>query len=614
MVRDEARFLARCLESLTGVVDEIVVIDTGSVDDTPRIAAAHPLVRLLHEPWADDFSAMRNRTIAEARGRWVLIVDGDEYLTGEFAKPGALKRTLLEFEASAGSGAWPALAVKLPLVDMTADETQSFATHRQLRVFPRHPTIRYEMPIHNRLIFDLKPSGEVFSLELSRDDLTFIHRGYDPGVVRDKRKSERAFRILTQALETKPDALNYFYLGREHVHCDQWDEAIDALRRARELFELSNSALDKGHLQSTYTYLISAHHRRGDKLTEFSDVMQLALERFSRAPDLWHEAGIVFMDHGEVDAAISALENTAALLPEAQEADVSFVVHRPWSVFMNLATCYGARGLQDDQQKQRAAFAQAITHGVPDAHQVQFVLDAEAHDEVVWAGMATIPSRLPHLEGAVGSLLSQVDKLIIYLNNFEGVELPAFLRDDKIELVHSADALGDLRDSGKFYRVDRAHDCDVFMTVDDDILYPGNYVTWMLRKLRELEGQSSTAVAIGVHGARLLQPFNSYTRDRDVVHCLADNDVDQDVDILGTGTVMFRPAELQLSIENFVTHGMADIWFSAALKTQDVRRVVVARPAQWFTVLDVETGTLWEEAVRDDDMQTQVARRSFLLD
>lgn len=83
IVRDAARWLPGCLESLTGVdsaIDDICVLDTGSVDDTLAIARATPGVRTDQGPWRDDFSDARNRALAMARTDWVLSVDADERL------------------------------------------------------------------------------------------------------------------------------------------------------------------------------------------------------------------------------------------------------------------------------------------------------------------------------------------------------------------------------------------------------------------------------------------------------------------------------------------------------------------------------------------------------
>src|SRR5213592_4364106 len=79
IARDEERHLPDCLASLTDVVDEVVLVDTGSVDSTVEIARAHGAT-VLHHVWRDDFSAPRNLGLDNARGRWILYIDADERL------------------------------------------------------------------------------------------------------------------------------------------------------------------------------------------------------------------------------------------------------------------------------------------------------------------------------------------------------------------------------------------------------------------------------------------------------------------------------------------------------------------------------------------------------
>ena len=80
IVRDEADFIDVCLASLDGLVDEVVVVDTGSVDDTIAIAEAHG-ARVAHEPWKNDFARCRNRSLDLATGDWILYIDADERVT-----------------------------------------------------------------------------------------------------------------------------------------------------------------------------------------------------------------------------------------------------------------------------------------------------------------------------------------------------------------------------------------------------------------------------------------------------------------------------------------------------------------------------------------------------
>ncbi len=79
IVKDEARFLPRCLASVKGLVDEIVVVDTGSTDGTPGLAEAAG-ARVLHWAWTGDFSEARNASLAACTGDWILVLDADEAL------------------------------------------------------------------------------------------------------------------------------------------------------------------------------------------------------------------------------------------------------------------------------------------------------------------------------------------------------------------------------------------------------------------------------------------------------------------------------------------------------------------------------------------------------
>ncbi|MDA0337631.1 MAG: glycosyltransferase family 2 protein, partial [bacterium] len=79
IARDEAEFLDRCLTSVAGLADEIIVVDTGSTDDTRAVARRHG-ARVLALPWTGDFSVARNHGLHAAHGRWILSLDCDEVI------------------------------------------------------------------------------------------------------------------------------------------------------------------------------------------------------------------------------------------------------------------------------------------------------------------------------------------------------------------------------------------------------------------------------------------------------------------------------------------------------------------------------------------------------
>ncbi len=86
IVRDEEKVLSRCLKSVEGIADELIVVDTGSKDNTITIAKDFD-ARVFHFEWCDDFAAARNESLKHATGDWILQIDADEELPASSVPP-----------------------------------------------------------------------------------------------------------------------------------------------------------------------------------------------------------------------------------------------------------------------------------------------------------------------------------------------------------------------------------------------------------------------------------------------------------------------------------------------------------------------------------------------
>src|SRR5262249_3056776 len=82
IVRNNARTFEACLQSIRPWVDAMVGVDTGSTDETPRIAQRLG-ARVYHFPWCDDFSAARNESLRHARGQWIFWMDSDDVIDAD---------------------------------------------------------------------------------------------------------------------------------------------------------------------------------------------------------------------------------------------------------------------------------------------------------------------------------------------------------------------------------------------------------------------------------------------------------------------------------------------------------------------------------------------------
>lgn len=207
IVRNEARCLTRCLESVRHVLDEIVIVDTGSTDTTVEIAARFN-AKLAPFEWIEDFSAARNFALDRASGDWILVLDADEY-----ASP-ALAREIRDFTRGR-----PQIG-RLKIVSDFRRNNHAFRSQAFVsRLFPRGP--RFEGRIHEQLVSPLPRvnlQGELW------------HDGY-----LERRKIDRNLKMLLAELERRPhDAYLLYQLASEYASLNRPADAFACLQRARE--------------------------------------------------------------------------------------------------------------------------------------------------------------------------------------------------------------------------------------------------------------------------------------------------------------------------------------------------------------------------------------------
>jgi hypothetical protein len=180
---------------------------------------------------------------------------------------------------------------------------------------------------------------------------------------------------------------------------------------------------------------------------------------------------------------------------------------------------------------------------------------------MIYAALATIPEREEILRDVVASLSPQVDKLFIYLNGHESTP-EWFSEIENLEYVHSRDH-GDHGDAGKFFWC--ANLDGVFLTCDDDIIYPETYAMDMVGYLESL----SYCAVVTLHGAVMPRGAIDYHRSKRYFPLQSNQLKSRQVHIGGTGCMAFHTSTIRPMIDWFPLSNMADIWM--AQKCQDLK-------------------------------------------
>jgi tetratricopeptide (TPR) repeat protein len=236
IVRDEAEQLPACLASLAGLVDEIVVHDTGSVDDSVRIARASGAV-VRQGYWDGDFARARNEALDVAAAPWALVLDADERAHGNRHR----LRSLL-----AGTDAD---VLTVTVRNVQPEELGGDYRHPGPRLL-RREWVRYVGPVHEQPRSH-RPGPTRQGL-CPPQTLELEHLGYADGtVVRAKARrnaeiAEAEVERLTGAASVDLDELSGLLLGlgRSLVVCDRRQEAVHAFEALRELVPGSRRALE----------------------------------------------------------------------------------------------------------------------------------------------------------------------------------------------------------------------------------------------------------------------------------------------------------------------------------------------------------------------------------
>lgn len=220
IVKDEEKHIGRCLASLKGHVDEMIIVDTGSTDKTIEIAKSYG-AKVFHHPWEESFSKARNQAMSHVTTDWIIQLDADEEMDPESAPK--IRQVVKSAHGSTAN------LLYLVLKNRKLGETENVSIINTGKIMRMSAKPHYENIIHNKLVCE----GDV-----RRTGLIIYHYGYNLSKEEMDKKKERTTSMLLKQLKELPDDCEtHYYLGIQYLRYENWMEAIKYGDRAIKLFK-----------------------------------------------------------------------------------------------------------------------------------------------------------------------------------------------------------------------------------------------------------------------------------------------------------------------------------------------------------------------------------------
>jgi tetratricopeptide (TPR) repeat protein len=249
IARDSARTLRAALDSIRPWVDEMVVVDTGSRDDTPAIAAACG-ARIGHFAWCDDFAAARNESLSLATGDWVFWMDSDDTID---AANGQALRALADTDHPPARLGF-ILQVQCPVPEGASDHASAIVVDH-VKLLRNDPRLRFTGRIHEQILPAIRHLGG----EVDWTSIVVQHSGSDQTEAGRRRKRDRDLRLLQLELADHPDdSFALFNLGMTLLDAGELEPALLQLCRSLQLSEPGES-----HVRKIHALLVQAYSELG---------------------------------------------------------------------------------------------------------------------------------------------------------------------------------------------------------------------------------------------------------------------------------------------------------------------------------------------------------------
>lgn len=301
IVRDNETIIRDALKSVKPWVDEMIVVDTGSLDRTSEIAESLG-AQVYHFPWCDDFSAARNESLKYASGDWIFWMDSDDIIDEE---QGQKLRELVNSIHQENILGY-VMQVHCPSKSLNG-EHQDITVVDHIKLFRNRPDLRFEHRIHEQII----PAIRHAKGDVAWTDIFVVHAGSDQSEQGKQRKLERDFHLLSLDLKEHPDhPFVLFNLGMTLADSGQHVDAISHLTRCLEV-----SAPHESHVRKAYALLVSSLQKM-ERHNEAAESCRQGLQLFPDDPELLFRNAMLHHHFGNYKDAEESYRSLLTSKPE----------------------------------------------------------------------------------------------------------------------------------------------------------------------------------------------------------------------------------------------------------------------------------------------------------
>jgi GT2 family glycosyltransferase/predicted Zn-dependent protease len=344
MVKNEEKNLPACLESAADLVDEIVVVDTGSTDKTKQVAERLG-ARVYDFTWVDSFAAARNASLHHATGDWIFWLDADDRV--DETNRQQLRKL---FQGLGNENV--AYSMKCRCLTETPGAAATVVDH--LRLFRNHPDMRWKYRVHEQIMQSVRRLGGA----VVATDIVIHHVGYEDPSLRVSKEQRNLRLLLLDHAEDPNDPFTLFNLGWTYSEMGQPEEALSFLRGSLERSHPNDSIVRK-----LYAIIMSCLRKLGRR----QEALAVCTEGRRYYPDdaqlLFDEAGLR-RDENDFVGAEACLLQLMAKQDGPHFASVAEGL-RGYLARHNLAVIYREQGRFAEAEAQWRAAAQEQTKFTP---------------------------------------------------------------------------------------------------------------------------------------------------------------------------------------------------------------------------------------------------------